>query len=220
VDNANGLLCREDGAVEAVFEGLVTAGAAMAYAGASRPASGIEHYISHVWDMRGVEYGEKTSTHGIQCAVGTLIAARLYETLVTVKPDPERGKAYAAAFDTDAWFSELTALLGRGAEAMIAQEQIERKYDVAKHAVRLAVISDRWADITAIIREEIPPAAEIEALLAKLGCPMAPEAWGATAGNLPTIIKATKDIRDKYILSRLAFDLGVLDGLAETARLF
>jgi hypothetical protein len=27
--------------------------------------------------------------------------------------------------------------------------------------------------------------------------------------------KATKDIRDKYILSRLAFDLGTLDELAD-----
>ena len=27
--------------------------------------------------------------------------------------------------------------------------------------------------------------------------------------------KATKDIRDKYVLSRLAWDLGILDELAE-----
>jgi hypothetical protein len=32
------------------------------------------------------------------------------------------------------------------------------------------------------------------------------------------VVKATKDIRDKYILSRLAFDLGILDELAETVR--
>lgn len=53
VDNADGLLKREDTAVEAVFEGLIIGGIAMAYAGLSRPASGVEHYISHVWDMRG-----------------------------------------------------------------------------------------------------------------------------------------------------------------------
>jgi hypothetical protein len=28
---------------------------------------------------------------------------------------------------------------------------------------------------------------------------------------LPVIFRATKDIRDKYVLSRLAWDLGVLD---------
>ena len=43
VDNAQGLLEREDNAVEAVFEGLVIGGVAMAYAGGSRPAPGGEH---------------------------------------------------------------------------------------------------------------------------------------------------------------------------------
>ena len=45
VDNAEGLLKRDEAAVEAVFEGLVIGGVAMAYAGVSRPASGVEHYF-------------------------------------------------------------------------------------------------------------------------------------------------------------------------------
>lgn len=59
-------------AVTAVFEGLILCGAAMKFAGVSRPASGIEHYLSHIWDMRGVEFGTPVELHGIQCAVGTL----------------------------------------------------------------------------------------------------------------------------------------------------
>ncbi len=54
-DNADGLLNRSPEAVEAVFEGLVISGAAMKYAESTRPASGGEHYISHVWDMRGAK---------------------------------------------------------------------------------------------------------------------------------------------------------------------
>ena len=33
--------------------------------------------------------------------------------------------------------------------------------------------------------------------------------------DILTTLKATKDIRDKYVLSRLAWDLGILDELAE-----
>ncbi|MBR5257970.1 MAG: iron-containing alcohol dehydrogenase, partial [Clostridia bacterium] len=44
---------RDEQAVAAVFEGLVIGVIAMTFAGVSRPASGVEHYISHVWDMRG-----------------------------------------------------------------------------------------------------------------------------------------------------------------------
>lgn len=215
VDNAEGLIKRDGDAVEAVFDGLVTAGAAMSYAGASRPASGIEHYFSHIWDMRGVEFGEPISTHGIQCAVGTLIAARLYEKILKIEPCKQKALEYAKSFNLDAWFSSLSEFLGNGARDMIALEKKEQKYSVEAHAKRLDVISDKWESILAVIREEIPSSESIEALLEKTGCPTTPAAWGISEELIPMTFKATKDIRDKYILSRLAFDLGIIDELCE-----
>jgi glycerol-1-phosphate dehydrogenase [NAD(P)+] len=214
VEHADGLLKREEQAVEAVFEGLVYAGAAMSYAGVSRPASGVEHYFSHLWDMRGVEFGEPTSTHGIQCGVATLMAARLYEGVKKTVPDRDKGLTYAADFDREAWFGELTDFLGTGARAMIEQEAREGKYSTQKHAERLGVILRKWEELTAIMEEEIPSAAFIEALLDRIGCPETVEAWGLSPALLPMTFKATKDIRDKYVLSRLAFDLGILEELA------
>lgn len=214
VANAEGLLGRDEAAVEAVFEGLVMAGAAMRFAGTSRPASGVEHYFSHLWDMRGVEFGALVSTHGIQCAVGTLYAARLYETMQRITPERERGLAYAAAFDREAWFAALRAFLGNGAEAMIKLEQTEQKYSIQKHAERLEVILAHWEELTAIMAQEIPSAAFIEALLDRIGCPKSVSAWGLDPAILPMTLMATKDIRDKYVLSRLAFDLGILEDMA------
>ena len=215
VQNADGLLRRDEMAVEAVFEGLVAAGAAMSYAGTSRPASGVEHYFSHLWDMRGVEFGEKVSTHGIQCAIGTLIAARLYESMQKMTPDREKGLAYAQGFDKEAWFAELTAFLGNGAGDMIALDAKEQKYSVGKHAARLERIIADWEALIEIMRKEIPSAAFIASLLDRIGCPKTVAAWGLSQDVLPVTFKATKDIRDKYVLSRLAFDLGVLDEMAD-----
>ena len=214
VNNADGLFCRNEAAVEAVFQGLVMAGAAMSFAGTSRPASGVEHYFSHLWDMRGVEFGEPVSTHGIQCAVGTLQAAKMYEMLQRITPDREKGLAYAAAFDRNAWFDELRAFLGNGAQAMIELEEKEQKYSVQAHAERLERILGHWEELTAIMAEEIPSAAWIEELLDRIGCPKTVEAWGLDPEILPMTFMATKDIRDKYVLSRLAFDLGMLDDMA------
>ena len=214
VNNADGLFCRNEAAVEAVFQGLVMAGAAMSFAGTSRPASGVEHYFSHLWDMRGVEFGEPVSTHGIQCAVGTLQAAKMYEMLQRITPDREKGLAYAAAFDRNAWFDELRAFLGNGAQAMIELEEKEQKYSVQAHAERLERILGHWEELTAIMAEEIPSAAWIEELLDRIGCPKTVEAWGLDPAILPMTFMATKDIRDKYVLSRLAFDLGMLDDMA------
>ena len=39
-------------------------------------------------------------------------------------------------------------------------ERTERKYDTVKHAARLTVILDKWEEVIAVIRAEIPPAAE------------------------------------------------------------
>ena len=124
IDNAEGYTRREEAAVEAVFEGLTLGGIAMSYAGVSRPASGIEHYFSHVWDMRALTFGTPSSLHGIQCAMATLIAVRLYEKLRQIRPDREKAVRYVQQFDLEDWHSQLLAFLGRSGETMV---QLEKK---------------------------------------------------------------------------------------------
>ncbi len=211
VDNLDGLLKREDAAVEAIFRGLVYCGMAMSLAGCSRPASGMEHYFSHLWDMRGAEFGTPTSTHGIQCALATLYTARLYERVRTVTPDEQTALAYAQSFDPEAWNTQLRDFLGKGAEQMIALEKKEGKYDPVKHAARLKILVEKWDDLTAVMDEELPSSAEIRRILEAVGCPTTVEEIGLDPAVLPMTLKAGKDIRDKYVLSRLLWDLGLLD---------
>ncbi len=213
VENAKGLLRREQEALLAVFEGLVTAGMAMEYAGLSRPASGVEHYFSHVWDMRALAFGAPASTHGIQCAVATLLSARLYESIKQTVPDREKALAYVGSFDLSAYRASLSQFLGKGAEAMIALDEKEGKYDKDKHRARLDIILRSWEQILTVIREEVPSPGMIEALLISIGCPTRPCELGIDESLLSVMLHATKDIRDKYVLSRLAFDLGVIDEL-------
>lgn len=213
VDNADALLRREETAVQAVFEGLVIGGVAMNYAGLSRPASGVEHYISHVLDMRGAEFGTPVESHGIQCAMGTLIAAKAYEKLTSIAPNADKALAYTGAFDLKAWHTQLRQLLGKGAESMIVLEEKEGKYDLTSHAKRLDILLSHWEEILQIIREELPASDNLERLLDTLGIPKALSQIGTADAMLPVIFSATKDIRDKYVLSRLAWDLGILDEL-------
>lgn len=215
VDGADGLLRREKDAVQAVFEGLVIGGVAMNYAGCSRPASGNEHYISHIMDMRAVEFGTAEDLHGIQCAIGTLETLRLYEKLLTIKPDKEKALAHAAAFCYDDWAAQLRAFLGKGAESMIALEAGEGKYDPKAHADRLEIILSNWDALLDIIRRELPTASRVEQLLQKIGAPTTLPQIGVEAGLESMIFRATKDIRDKYVLSRLLWDLGILDEMLE-----
>ena len=214
VANAEGLLRREEAAVQAVFEGLILGGIAMSYAGLSRPAAGMEHYISHVWDMRGLALGTPVDTHGIQCAIGTLYCAKLYEKLRSVTPDREKALAFVEAFDVEDWYRELSAFMGSGGDSMVALDRKEQKYDKASHSRRLEKILENWETIREIF-SALPTGDQVEAILDAIEAPKSCEDIGISRELLPMTIKAAKDIRDKYVLSRLLWDLGILEDFAK-----
>lgn len=211
VDRAPGLLTRNADSMDALFNGLINCGKSMDYAGASRPAAGVEHYFSHIWDMRGLEFGTPVSSHGVQCALGTLYAIKAYEALKKVVPDKQKALDYAASFDFEDWGRQLTEFVGKGAEPMIALEAKEHKYDVENHKKRIEVIVDKWDEILKIIDEELPTLSEFEAILDSFEAPKSLSEVGMDDSNLGMVLKCTKDIRDKYILSRLIWDLGIID---------
>ena len=211
VADPQGLMKCDEKAVEAVFYGLVMGGISMYYAGASRPASGVEHYFSHVWDMRAEEFGTPCELHGIQCAIGTLMAVSLYEKIKKITPNRENAKKFVEAFSYDEWKKVLSDYLGKAADTMIALEKKEGKYDVIKHSARLETIIENWDKILDIINEELPKASEIKKLLDVIGCPTRASEIGIDEKDNAKAFASTKDIRDKYVLSRLAWDLGVID---------
>ena len=211
-DNAQGLLKREDAAIRAVFEGLVIGGIAMTYAGVSRPASGVEHYFSHVWDMRGLEFGTPVDLHGIQCAQATALSAKLYDAVKAMTPNKKKAEAFVENYCYSSWSKTLLSFLGRSAETMIALEEKEGKYRKESHPARFAIIEENWPRIVQIIREEIPSYETLSQLLRTIGIAEEPAMDQET---LRLTFLATKDIRDKYVLSRLAWDLGICDELCE-----
>ncbi len=211
VDNADGLIKRDKAAVRAVFEGLVLTGEAMKKAGNSRPASGAEHYFSHLWDMRGLEFGTKTNLHGLQCATATLSCIKLYHKLKEMRPNREKALKYAAAFKVDEWNRALEEFLGHASEPLIELEKREGKYDVKKHSARLDIIIAKYDEILAIIDEELPSLDTLNTLYRVLDLPVMPP----ESDILKMTVMAGKDIRDKYVLPRLLWDLGVLDEFCE-----
>ena len=211
-----GLLNRDKDAVAAVMEGLVIAGLAMKYAGLSRPASGMEHYFSHIWDMRSLAFPDaRADLHGIQCGVGTLYSLKVYDYIRRVRPDRQRALDYAASFSLEQWKKELRRFIGPGAEAMIEGERHEGKYDLKKHAERLERIIERWDEIQEIIAA-LPSYEQVRARLEALGAPTGVRYLGYTDRQVADTFRMTKDIRDKYIASRLLWDLGLLDEAAQS----
>ena len=183
----------------------------MNIANSSRPASGIEHYISHIIDMRSEEFGTPSDLHGIQCGIATYISVKIYEKLKALIPDKSRAIKYVRDFDVSKWSAVLKNFVGRAADTMIQLEKTEKKYDAMRHLVRIEKIVEKWDEIIDIINQELPALTELEAFYDKLGMPKTLGEIGIEDSMLPLIFNSTKDIRNKYVLSHLCFDLGIID---------
>lgn len=207
--NAKGLMNRDEKAVASVFEGLVITGIAMAYAGCTRPASGMEHYISHVWDMRGLAMGTTVDLHGTQVAIGTYITANLFDKLKNITPDKNKAISFVNGFDFAKYSEFLVDLIGNGAKKMIELEAKEQKYNKDKHQSRLDKIVTNWDEIIRISNEEIPSIECLDTIFKIAKLPKKPSEIGIDDNIIFDTVKATKDIRDKYVLSRLSWDLGI-----------
>ena len=129
-------------------------------------------------------------------------------------PDREKALAYAASFDVEGWYRELSAFMGSGGDAMVALDRKERKYDREKHALRLERILENWDAIRELF-SALPTGAQVEAILDAIDAPKSCGEIGIDRSLLPMTVKAAKDIRDKYVLARLLWDLGILEEFAE-----
>ena len=105
--------------------------------------------------------------------------------------------------------------LGNSAETMIRQEQRERKYDKSTHPARLNKIITNWEKILQILNEELPTYDQLAEILNKVGISTNLETIGVESETAKLTFRATKDIRDKYVLSRLAWVLGILEQLCD-----
>ena len=207
-DNIEAVLAGDPDAAGILAEGLIMAGLAMRCAGVSRPASGMEHYISHIRDMRALAFGTPADLHGIQCGAAALEVIRAYEKLKKYTPDREKALAAVAAFDYGAHAAYMREKVGPGAEAMIALEAKEHKYDPAAHAARLTRIIGKWDALCAEM-DTLPSSAELEAFMEKIGFPAGLSALGVGAEEREILFRCGADIRDKYVLTRLMWDLGL-----------
>lgn len=216
---AEGLIRREPKSVEAVVEGLVLSGVAMGFAGISRPASGLEHYFSHMWEMMALERGGTSDLHGTQVGVGTALTLSIFDKLRTMTPSRTEAEAAMRAFDRAAWEKQMHEIFGRTAGTIIeAERTVGRQNDPARYAARLDRTLDNWQEILAIMAEELPDTGETIALMQRLGMKTRPKDLGISTEDTQNAYIGSRVIRDKYLTSTLIFDLGWEQEFVKTLR--
>ena len=126
--------------------------------------------------------------------------------------------ANAAAFDIVSWERAMRESFGPTAETVIEIEREVGKHDPVKHAARLERIIEHWDEIIAAMDEELPDYDAIVSLMKALQEPTQPRTLGLSDGEVISALRCSQEIRDKYILSRLLWDLGLLDEYCDRLR--
>lgn len=212
VESAPRMMERDEEAIGAVAEGLVLSGVAMAFARISRPASGLEHYFSHLWEMFSLSRNLPTELHGIQVGVGTLICMKLYEHIRKMTPDEALFHKAMAAWDDAAWEKEMRRVFGKTAEGLIEKEKAAwHNNNAAGRMRRFALLQEKWKQVQQIIAEELPSLDFIQELMEKAQMPMLPKDLGWTNQDVSDAFVLSRNTRDKYLTSSLLWDLGRLE---------
>ena len=209
---------RDPDAIQSIAEGLLLAGIAMAYAEISRPASGLEHYFSHMWEMMALERSLPYDLHGIQVGVGTMLTMQLYQWIRAQRPDRAKMEAHAAAFDPVAWEAQVRRIFGKTADEIVAIENKTRKNDPERLKKRIDAICAHWDEILKIIDEEMPEFEPLYALLKSTGMPLEPREIDISDEDVINAYIGARDIRDKYLSCSFLWDMGLEQEAADYLR--
>ena len=203
---------RDPAAIKAVTEALVLTGIAMSFVGNSRPASGCEHHFAHYWEMKMLMDGKTPANHGTQVGVGMILALKLYHKLAKEQPDFEA--AMERSFDREAWERRMRECYGIAADGIIALENKAGKNDVAKRNRRLLSMKHHWPEIQRTIEEYLPATGDMIDLLTSLHAPVEVTQMGVPALWAREAVVVAKEVRERYTLLQMLWDLGLAEKYA------
>jgi len=222
LSNPLGCASGDEREVRKLCEGLVMSAFAMQAMDSSRPASGMEHQISHYWDMEDLSVGGRPVSHGFKVGIGTLASTAALEFLLEQDLSridvEEKVAAWSPSFDAvKATFPSVFP--GRPAHVRRAELEYVKKFP-SRDALRteLAAIRDNWGDLSAKIRAQLMPFAEVKENLAKAGAPVEPEQIGVTRARFRETFAGVPYMRARYFGADLVLRLGLMPALLD--RLF
>lgn len=204
---------RNTEAIKAVTEALVLTGMAMSFVGNSRPASGCEHHLSHYWEMKFMMAGKKPILHGTKVGIGMITALKLYHMLAEEEIDFE--VAMKKEHDEEAWTEKISTCYEVAAEGIIQLEEKCQKNDIKARNRRLTIMKEQWPLIQKTIKESLPATEEMEKLMISLDAPINPEEIGISLTLLEDGVQIAKEVRDRYTLLQLLWDLGLSEKYAK-----
>jgi glycerol-1-phosphate dehydrogenase [NAD(P)+] len=200
-------------ALERVMYGLTLTGIGMQYLRKSRPASGAEHLMSHIWEMNHHRHRGKPVSHGFQVGVATLAITAFTETLFRLRPD--RSTIDRALSGLREWSTVEAAVRSNferfGSVDSIVAEAMAKHLSRGELEARLEGVVREWDSLADRVASRLVPYATLREWFSAAGCPISSAEISLSRRALVETFALSGMIRNRYTVVDLARELGLLE---------
>ena len=199
-----------------VFLGLAATGYSMQMYRESRPASGAEHMIAHLWEMENLTFHGVPVSHGFKVGIGSLASTAMMEWLFDGH-DAAWARANARPGRTaEARRAEVDSLLSRGCYGDKTADIAMAKFLEGDALVeRRELIFAHWDALAERTAKTLIPFDELRAMFRAASCPVAPADIGLGPDQFEHGVLAAQLIRNRYTILDLLDELGLLRDAAD-----
>lgn len=222
LDKGSAVSKRDRSAVIALYGGLTASGLAMQRYRDSRPASGMEHLLSHTWEMGGFGTEVTHISHGFKVALGTLIAAAFSEVLFGTASSPNQKAELANRAVPRIGLRKQRMDLAQSllADSPYREKALkaiaEKTSDDEGVAAHVGLAAEWRKELAARIQKQLPPFSVLRKALLDAGCPVEPGWIGLSREHCLKSVAIASLIRARYTMLDLAAELGLLEKAAES----
>ena len=199
--------------VARLFVGLTAVGFAMEFHQSSRPASGAEHQIAHLWEMEHHSHLGRKVSHGAAVSVGCTASLALFDWLIAQDLTALDPDALArSAPDLPARLSMVDRDIPNDRIAGHAADEVRAKHpDPAVLHDRMHRLRDTWPTLRDRLQRHLPRQAEMVAMLRAAGAPALAADIGISGDRLARTIRAAAHIRRRYTVLDLLLETGLFE---------
>lgn len=213
LEGPEGICAGDRDSVARLFVGLTAVGFAMEAHGSSRPASGADHQIAHLWEMEDHTHQGQKISHGAAVSVGCVASLALFDWLIAQD---------LGALDIDQIVAGAPALEARNISlrqaipdpriAQKAQVELAQKHATPDaHRARLATLKSKWPALRERLDSHLLRSDTMAQMLRRAGAPVHAAQIGITSYHLLATMRAAVFIRRRYTILDLLHDIGATE---------
>ena len=196
-------------AIAKLMAALLLSGLSMLAAGASSPASGGEHLISHYLDMKSGLTGTSHDLHGAQVGVATVYTLRLWERILkmdlTAIDARELAKSHPSAESIEKQIHEEWGMVA----PIVLEQWAHKKRNTDEIEKELVVLRDRGIEFFDLIKKVIEHPEKVASAISSAGGPISPDQLQIPPGSFSRAVRNARFLRNRFTVLDLRDELGL-----------